>query len=200
MKQGFNFLKPQVEAPSPWSRIYDWVVGTARAILILFEIAVIVALGVRIVVDVQSKSIDQQITSLEDIMNQRATEEQKYRILQTKAKAYARIWTTGQIYSEIYDIINSYIPLSAVKFDVNFEGSNVRIGGKATNEDIRNMENGLKQSPLFRDTKLTMLEVASDDPKALSRFSFTSVIESPEFRTLHDPDNILQPEVTEPAQ
>ncbi len=192
MKQGFNFLKPQVEPPSPWSRIYDWVVGTARAILILFEIAVVIALGVRIVVDVQSKNIDEQITTLETIMSQRALEEQKYRDLQIKTGAYATIWTTGQIYSELFDLINEYIPPSAVQFNVNLEGDLIRIDGKASNADIKQMENGLKQSNLFKDTKLTILEVASDDPNFLSKFSFTSQAQNPKFRQLHDPNSILE--------
>lgn|GEM_PF-2226853 len=192
MKQGFNFLKPQVEPPSPWSRIYDWVVGTARAILILFEIAVVIALGVRIVVDVQSKNIDEQITTLETIMSQRALEEQKYRDLQLKTGAYATIWTTGQIYSELFDLINEYIPPSAVLFNVNLEGDLIRIDGKASNADIKQMENGLKQSNLFKDTKLTILEVASDDPNFLSKFSFTSQAQNPKFRQLYDPNSVLE--------
>jgi Tfp pilus assembly protein PilN len=196
LKQGFNFLKPQVEPPSPWSRIYDWVVGTARAILILFEIAVVIALGVRIVVDVQSKNIDEQISTLETIMSQRALEEQKYRNLQIKTGAYATLWTTGQIYSEIFDLINQYIPPTAVEFNVNLEGDIIRIDGKASNADIKQMENGLKQSNLFKDTKLTILEVASDDPNFLSKFSFTSKVQNPKFRQLYDPNSVL--ESTEP--
>lgn len=192
MKQGFNFLKPQVEPPSPWSRIYDWVVGTARAILILFEIAVVIALGVRIVVDVQSKNIDEQITTLETIMSQRALEEQKYRTLQTKTGAFATIWTTGQIYSELFDLINEYIPPSAVEFDVDLAGDMIRINGKASNADIKQMENGLKQSNLFKDTKLTILEVASDDPNFLSKFSFSSQAQNPKFRQLYDPNSVLE--------
>ena len=78
MKKGFNFLKPQIEPPSAWTSIYEWITKTAKAVLIVFEIAVILALVIRIFVDVQAKNIDEQIDTLETIMQSRSFEEQKY--------------------------------------------------------------------------------------------------------------------------
>lgn len=188
MKKGFNFLKPQVEAPSQWSAIYDWITGTAKAILIVFEVAVILALGIRIVVDVQGKNIDQQIETLETIMSQRSYEEEKYRLLQQKTLGFSTIWTRGQIYSEVYNQINEFLPQSSVKFDVSIIESKINISGKATNINIDTMEKGLKESPLFKDTKLTILEKSSSEANQLSTYSFTSTITNPRFRVLSDPN------------
>lgn len=191
LKQGFNFLKPQVEPPSAWSYVYDWIVGTARAILIVFEIAVVVALALRIMVDVQSKILDTKIDTLENIMAPRESEEQKYRKLQTKTKSYATIWTNGQVYSEIFKVINDFIPISAVKFDVNIEGKTITISGKALKNDVMLVENGLKASHLFSNVRLTGIDMTNeenedDDSYTGDNYSFNCTLQEQSFRSLYD--------------
>lgn len=187
MKKGFNFLKPQVEAPSQWSTLYDWITGTAKAVLIVFEVAVILALVIRIIVDVQAKSLDQQIETLENIMTQRTFEEEKYRNIQIKTLGFSTIWTKGLIYSEVFNQINSFMPKSSVKFDIGINKDTISINGKATSAEIDVMEKGLKESPLFKDTKLTVFEKSSTEVSQLSEFTFTTKITNPRYKALSDP-------------
>jgi len=183
LKQGFNFLKPQVEPPSVWTRVYDWVVGTARLILIIFEVAVVIALGIRIVVDIQSKNLDDQIGNVESILNVRSAEEIKYRLLQDKINAFTTAWTTSNSYSSEYAAINKFIPLSATDYTVSIDGMAITITGKANNADIGAMENSLKGASLFTDTKLSTLEVGS----GLSKFTFVSTIKDVPLKDLATP-------------
>lgn len=194
MKQGFNFLKSQVEPPSVWTRVYDWVVGTARIILIVFEVAVVIALCIRIVVDVQSKNLDDQISNVEKILDIRKFEESKYRLIQNKINAFTTAWTTSNTYSDAYDAINNFIPLSATEYRVVISDQTITIGGKATNEDIGAMEKSLKESLLLKDTKLTTLETGL----GLSKFSFISTIKELPVKTLGTPTPVEQevPEMT----
>ncbi len=157
----------------------------------MFEIAVVIALFIRIVVDVQSKSLDLQIQTLEDIMMQMEPQEQKFRALQTKTKSYATIWTTGQIYSEIFKIIGEYIPVSAVKYDVNLKGKGITITGQALSADIQTMENALKASNLFTDVTLDTVQISNEDDEESDsymgdEFTFSCKLMDLTYRTMYD--------------
>jgi Tfp pilus assembly protein PilN len=208
LKQGFNFLKPQVEPPSVWTKVYDWVVSTARVILIIAEIAVIIALGVRIVIDIQGKQLDEQIKNLQSLMDIRKDEETKYRTLQSHVQGFATAWTNTPSYAAILVAVNKELPLSATNIQVSINTNTVSISGYALSSELNVMEKDLKTSPLFTKSTLSRLEVASQTAGNIgvgfAKFSFDTTIVNLDMRVLPTPTaevtDTPQPGVTDQVQ
>lgn len=172
MKQGFNFLKPQVEPPSVWTKVYDWVIGTARVILIIAIIAVLGAMVVRIILDVQGNQLDEQVRNLESLMAVRTQEETKYRNLQSRINSYDSVWTNSNLNAPIIDKVIAILPKSATELTITLNEKSLIISGKASNSDIDVMEKALKIDPAFTQAKLSRLETATEDNVSYVKFSF----------------------------
>ena len=185
MKQGFNLLKPQIEPPNIWTNIYAWIVNTARIILILTETAVILALVIRIVVDVQSKDLDEKIKNYDSILALRAPEEQKYLDLQNKTKTYQEANDSLPKYSNIVKAITDNLPREFINVSVNFQKNEITINGEAQNKYIQRMEEFLKNSDLFTNSNLTTLNIEeSTETDKLAKFIFSTKINNEELRKL----------------
>ena len=185
MKQGFNLLKPQQEAPSVWTTIYAWIVGTARVVLIITETAVIAALVIRIVIDVNGKNLDEKVASFESIINIRANEEKKYVDIQSKTKEYQTVIDKSISYSAILNTLNKNIPGSFSNVSISITGNKLIITGEAPNEAIQKMEKYLKNSTDFIGTKLTTLGIGEDkSPDKPAKFTFETQIKDLPFKQL----------------
>lgn len=191
MKQGFNLLKPQVEAPSIWTTFYKWVVGTARIILILTETAVIVALVIRIVIDVQGKDLDEKISNYESILNVRNEEENKYTTLQTKTTDYRDSFDKNVKYASQLDDFIKNIPTSFSDIDLSLVNNKISFRGKAPNADIKTMEKYLKSSDLYINSQLTTFDTGQTvNNELLSDFNFETEFKELPLRQLIT-DNIV---------
>ena len=168
MKQGFNLLKPQVEAPSIWTTLYNWVVGTARIVLIITETAVIGALFIRIVIDVQGKDLDEKISNYESIIKVRSEEESKYLKLQSMTADYRDSYDKNYKFSGQMNEFIKNIPLEFNDVVINFVDNKIVLSGKALNIDIKEMENYLKTSDLYINSQLTSFDIGG----GLSDFNF----------------------------
>ncbi len=186
MKQGFNFLKPQVEPPSAWTKVYEWVVGTAKVILMVAIVAVIIAMIIRVVLDVQSNQLDEQTKNLESLMQVREKEELKYRELQKRIASYEAAWTSTNINSPVVELILSILPLSATELDVNLQESTLNIKGIAENSDIDLMEEALKTDKSFTQAQLSRLEVSGAEGETLVKFDFQAKITAFDKKTLSE--------------
>ena len=168
MKQGFNLLKPQVEAPSIWTTLYNWVVGTARIVLIITETAVIAALFIRIVIDVQGKDLDEKISNYENIIQIRSEEETKYLKLQSRTADYRDSFNKNYKFSNQMNEFIKNIPLEFNDVVINFIDNKIVLTGKALNVDIKEMENYLKTSDLYTNSQLISFDIGD----GLSDFDF----------------------------
>lgn len=184
MKEGFNFLKPQVEAPSIWTSLYAWIVNTARVILIITETAVILALVFRIIVDVQGKDLDAKIKTYESMLELRLPEEKKYLNLQGKTNTYQTAFNSLPLYNKIVSEINTNIPKEFIKVNILFQKDTITITGESQNTYIQKMEEYLKGSDFFSESKLETLTIEESQSEKISKFNFTSRIKNPELRQL----------------
>jgi len=185
LKQGFNLLKPQQEAPSVWTTIYTWIVGTARVVLIITETAVIAALVLRIVIDVNGKNLDEKVTSYEAIINIRENEENKYVEIQSKTKEYQTVYDKNVSYTSILNTLNKNIPTNFSNITISISGNKIIMTGEAPNEAIQRMEKYLKNSTDFSGTKLTTLGIGEDkSPDKPAKFTFETQIKELPFRQL----------------
>jgi Tfp pilus assembly protein PilN len=191
-----------VEPPSVWGKLYDWVVNTARVILIIAEVGVILALGVRVVVDIQAKQLDEQITNLQAIMKVREPEETKYRILQNRTKGYVTAWTNTPLFTNVLKEINSKIPFSSTNIQVSVSQQRITISGNAEIGELDKMERDLKESAFFTKSTLSKLEtttITTAQPGGYSKFTFDTTVVKPEMRVM--PTITAAPTVTPtPAQ
>ena len=187
MKKGFNLLKSQAEPPSVWSKLYEWVLGSARIIIILVEIVVLVAFGFKVWVDIQGKDLDKSIERSEAIVNAMATSEKEFRLVQAKTTSYKLIWDASIDYSKVLANINSLLPITTSIKDitVSFDKDQISISGispKSKESEIKNLENDLKSnSPYLKDTVLAKL----DDTQTQLKFLFTAKLINLEKKSLN---------------
>lgn len=155
-----------------WTKVYDWVIGTARVILIIAIIAVLGAMVVRIILDVQGNQLDEQVRNLESLMAVRTQEETKYRNLQSRINSYDSVWTNSNLNAPIIDKVIAILPKSATELTITLNEKSLIISGKASNSDIDVMEKALKIDPAFTQAKLSRLETATEDNVSYVKFSF----------------------------
>jgi hypothetical protein len=171
MKKGFNLLKQQAEPPSVWTKIYDWVVGSARIIIIGVEALVIIAFGIRIYVDFQAKELDKEVEVAERIMSNMGSNELKFRNIQLRTASYETIWTNSINYLPLLQHINDLLPSNAQIEDLTIVITKdaITIEGKApkTQENIiKEYENNLKtRSTSLEAVTLERLEDNVDELK-----------------------------------
>ena len=182
-KKAFNLLRPQVEPPTVWTKLYDYVVGTARIIVIVVELVVVVAFAIRIVVDVQSKNLDEEIAIKESIIATFAQAELRFREIQDKTRSFETIWTKSEEFSENYAEINNYLPATLAEFTVQITADTVFVTGSATNEDIQRMEESLNNSTRFTK-KIDEITSEGGAGNILATFTIRSDIKKKTFKEL----------------
>ena len=181
MKKGFNLLKEQVEPPSVWTKIYDWVLGTARIVIIIVEVIVLIAFGIRIFIDLQAKELDSKIEQSDAVMNVLLTSETSFRQIQNKTAAYETLWNGTMNYSDVVNNINSLLPVntSITNLTIAIDQENVTISGvadKTREEDVRLLEENLKNnSPYLTDSVLEKLQDTSDQLKFVFKAKLTNI-------------------------
>jgi hypothetical protein len=169
-----------------WSKLYEWVLGSARIIIILVEIVVLVAFGFKVWVDIQGKELDKSIERSEAIVNAMATSEKEFRLVQAKTSSYKTIWNASTDYSKLLANINSLLPITTSIKDitVNFDKNQISISGispKSKESEIKNLENDLKSnSSYLKDTVLAKL----DDTQTQLKFLFTAKLINLEKKSL----------------
>ena len=190
MKQGFNLLKPQVEAPNIWTSLYAYITNTARIILIITESAVILALVIRVIVDVQGKDLDGKIKTYESMLTLREPEESKYNILQDKIQTYQAGYESLPAYSNIIKAITDNIPKEFTDTFITVQKDVITISGESQEVYIQKMEEFLKNSDLFIDSKLSTLVIDEKvSTNKVAKFTFTTKIKKTELRILNTNTN-----------
>jgi len=142
-----------------WTRVYDWVVGSARVVVIVVELVVVVAFAIRIVVDVQSNNLNEQIDTKEAILQTFQEAELRYLSTQAKTDAYRDLWETSNQYSPIFSEILSYLPTTSQELVVQISTrSGLFVSGSAEVNEIAQMETSFKSSPNFTRQELDSIE------------------------------------------
>lgn len=182
--KGFNLLRPQVEPPTVWTKLYNYVVNTARVVVILVELVVVVAFVIRIVVDVQSKNLDEEIQTKEAVVKAFQSSEFNYRKIQNKTSAFESIWTSALTFSELYSEISRYIPTDIKEIGVQITDNSVFVSGSAIVSDIGLIEAAFKNSPNFIRQELDQVESEGSTTDVLGNFTLRADIREGKTRTI----------------
>ncbi|MCA9383572.1 hypothetical protein KC909_04345 [Candidatus Dojkabacteria bacterium] len=189
--KGFNLLKPQIEPPTVWTKIYEWIVGTARLIVIVVEIVVVIAFGFRVVLDIQGNQLTEQIDDKERILNAFQEAESRYVRVQNKTRAFNFSWTDATIYTDVYVEINGYLPQDATELTVQVDGDLIFITGTAPISQVGVLETAFKNSNTFINTELVQIKADGNSENNNAEFSLRSKIKELDKREIVEVDNSL---------
>mgnify|MGYP007051591394 CR=1 FL=1 len=192
-QRGFNLLRPQLTPPTAWDKVYKWMVGTARVIVILVEMVVIIAFAVRIVVDTIGKQLDDEIKQKDTQLDAYTQIEKDLRDIQVKADAYKDIWKASSYYSDEVIFINNLIKKYGGTISVQLTKDEVNISGSIPLKFINELETAFKdnmnsmkeQEKLFKSVELVNIDSAGRNEYEEANFTLRAkLIERTIYRSL----------------
>jgi len=149
-RRTFNLLKPLAPPKSVWDKVYDWILGKARVVILITEILIALAFFAKVVQDTDAKNKEDEIARLTAELRFYAdTLEPKFRLIERKDQNYVNIWNLTPKYSEVLAEIYSYIPNAASEINVRIEGARVTIFGTEDLSTLQVLEAALKSSGTF---------------------------------------------------
>lgn len=157
-KKGFNLLKNQVEPQTMWTKVYQWTTTTARGILVVVELIIVVAFGIRVVVDLQFKNLNKDITAKEDVVLVLQDSERRLKNTQTKVNVYENLYLETDYYSNVYRELSRIVPSSVQDLSAQIVKDELVVKGFTDTETIARMEAEFKNSSFFTKTELLNVE------------------------------------------
>src|SRR5690606_9013517 len=117
--QIFNLLKPYAPPLSAWDKVYNWILGRARIVMIVAEIVVAIAFVGKVIVDVDAKNLQEQIDIKDFELRQYATTiEPVIRKVQAKSNLYAELWNTSTSFAPVLREAHRHIPLQTQELSI----------------------------------------------------------------------------------
>lgn len=167
-KRIFNLLKP-AEAPSTaWDKVYDWLLGKARIVVLITELIIAVTFVFKVIEDTAAKNKEKEIENLNGQLAIYAQNlEPEFRLIQTKSSNYLSLWANSSDYSPIIDEIFSYIVNPSAELSVRVSRNNISVYGFDDLATLQKLEESLKGSDSFqsvdvRDLSLEAEEIAAN--------------------------------------
>ena len=175
-KYVFNLLQPLLEPKTYWDKIYDWLLTRARVIIIVVEIAIIIAFGAKIVVDNIGKNREQTYDSIKtevDVVS--ANNESKFRQIQLKEVEYRKIWTNANLYQLVLEELNTYIEFNN-SISITLDQDNLTVAGFQDLDMVNDLETSMKVSDTFVDVLTTLNLNEQDIIDNFGQFTITTKI------------------------
>lgn len=148
----FNLLKPYKPPATGWDRIYEWLIGKARVVMIITEIIVAVTFVLKVVVDMEAKNLEDRIKAEKRELNVFAQSiEPEIRVEQAKAKNYKQIWNASSFKTQVLQELNTYITNSAADVKVSMSGNEVTLSVTENFDFLSQVESSIKASSTFID-------------------------------------------------
>lgn len=149
-KRIFNLLKPIPPAATFWDKVYEWILGRARVVILITELLIVFAFVAKVLVDTEARGREEQVNSLKEELAIYAVEkEPMFRDIQRKDSAYRNIWQNANKYSEVIEEINSYILNSGVQLTIRADKNRVSVLGYDDLSAVQNLESKMKASDTF---------------------------------------------------
>ncbi len=155
----FNLLKPIAPPETVWDKIYDWILGRARVVILITELLIVGAFVGKVVVDTTAKNKDNQIYSLQSELAFYTDKEPVFRDIQKRDTQYVNIWNKSSGYSAILDEIFSYIPNPGAQLTIRFDKGKVSILGYDDLDSLKTLETSLKNSKTFTNASVNTLSL-----------------------------------------
>ncbi|MCS7317797.1 MAG: hypothetical protein NZZ41_05770 [Candidatus Dojkabacteria bacterium] len=151
----FNLLNTQNIQHNPVDALLNWTMIQIRLVLLLIEIITVILLGIKIVVDTQTKNLNTRIVDNDLKLSYYAKEyEPKLIKIQEKSNNYGIIldhtYDVALVVNEIYNLIDQSIAENIV---VQVNTPNILISGYDDIKKLRDIEIILKSKANYIDKK-----------------------------------------------
>lgn len=173
---GFNLLKKQKEPPTTWEKIYAWVLGTVRVIVIIVQILVVGSFVARVVIDTQAKNLDKELEKREKTLGGFSETEERYRTIQQRSSNYRGIWENSSSYADQMSEIDNALIGNYTTLNVIVDEGNLVIRGEADINNIGQLEDRIKSSDSFTNVETFELESGSSKGDRRASFGIRAII------------------------
>ena len=177
-KRNFNLLKPLKPPSTSWDKIYDWLIGKARVVILCVELIVAVTFMFKVIVDTTAKNKDTEIEKLnEELAFYSIDLEPKFRKLQDKSDAYIRVWNGSNSYTGVIQELISYVDNEDSQVSINVKDSVLVISGYENLDSLKSLESSIKNSPNFNNVTVSNLTLSEREIiEGKGRYSLTASI------------------------
>jgi len=173
--KGFNLLRKQSSPPTAWEKIYGWVLGTARVIVIVVELIVVASFVTRVVVDTQAKQLDKKLETRELSMAAFADAEADYRLTQKKTGNYKMLWQNSSDYATVLKELENYLNANFTNMNISIIDQELTIRAEGDVDKISIFEAQMKNSESFVNVETFELDRDSSGGRRAS-FGLRAVI------------------------
>lgn len=180
--KGFNLLKKQKEPPTTWDRMYGWITGTARVVVIIVEILIIAAFVVRIVLDTQGNNIDKDIEKRNGAIGAMQEEEARFRNIHSRISSYNELWTSASSYAETLNELEGFLGNDFEDTSINIDGDSLTINGQGNVDKISNLEEAMKNSQKLKNVSVSNINTDETNSTRAS-FAIKAIILNPNTRS-----------------
>lgn len=141
-----------------WTKVYQWTTTTARGIMVVVELIIVVAFGVRVVVDLQFKNLNKDIASKEDVVMVLQDSERRLKNTQNKVNVYENLYLETDYYSNVYAELTKIVPATVQDLSTQIIKDELIVKGFTDTETIARIEAEFKNSSVFTKTELLNVE------------------------------------------
>jgi len=176
-KEGFNLLRSQLTSEDKWEKVYEWVNNTARIVIILVELVVVLCFGARVVVDRQAKNLEEVLDRNVVILESLETVEKEIRQLQADLTSYNEIWDSSSNYAPFLEEVFNYNLALFDSYSISMDSKGkLRLVGKATRSEVSELENAMKSSPSYSLVQLSNYKPGEGGDNSLGEFGIQADI------------------------
>ena len=174
-KRNFNLLKPLQPPSTAWDRVYEWLIGKARVVILVTELIVATTFIFKVVADTTAKNKDKEIDRLTQELSFYVSDlEPKFRQLEFKSDKYIQIWNNASEYNDAVQEILSYIENESSEISMNIQNNIITVFGYEDLDSIKALENAVKSSQNFKDAIVNDLSLNQGEiEQNKGRYSFT---------------------------
>ncbi len=184
VKRIFNLLRPIDPPKTAWDKVYEWLLGKAKIVIIVSQVIIALAFFAKIVVDTTAKRKEKEIAELENqLLFYQAQYEPGFRKLQLKDTEYAKLWNQSSSYASIVQEVYSYLENPNAEITVTIRGNEVRIFGNDDLGYLDSLELSMKSSQSFVTAKVRELSQEQRDIiENRARYDVVGVINLEKFK------------------
>ncbi|MEI6462930.1 MAG: hypothetical protein WCO33_04690 [bacterium] len=156
-KRSFNLLFAQNRQLDSWDRLYVWLSGTCRIIIILALLIILLSFGYRFILE---RNLNDLKDSLDTVsFRLKSYEKRQSEIAQVQAEivSYNTVWKQFSNFATNIDDVIALVPknISDMSFSTSLVG--IQLSGTGARSIIAQIENSYKNSPLYINVVLSNL-------------------------------------------
>lgn len=159
-KRVFNLLKPVEPPQTAWDKVYEWLIGKARVVILVTELVIAVAFIFKVIEDTNAKNKEKQIEKLNAELSFYGKElEPIFRITQRKVADYVTLWNGATDYTEALQEVYSYISNPSSDITIRIDEGSVSVFGYENLAALEELETSLKGSATFSSVQVQQLSL-----------------------------------------